>query len=175
MRQHRCRQCVGAATWRRSRQQARKGLARLTLSSMNMMPIQIFASRQKLGQPAHSGVHPGRITPESASSACSAPAGPGGSGASSTARTARFPTGPDCGRSATWPDRTRLRPASRSAVQPAAGLRPCPFRAPTVCKMAGETRAIQEPRSTKATLSSATTRKAHRTVAVLHLASLRPR
>ena len=148
----------------------------LTLSSMNMMPIQIFASRQKLGQPAHSGGQPGRILhvkfrlhPVAAKRARRAAA------ARAAPRTARDWTGPDCGRPAAWPDQTRLPPASRSAVQPAAGLRPCQFRAPTVCKMAGRRRAIQEPRSKKSTLSNTTTRHAHSAFASLHLTSLRPR
>ena len=148
----------------------------LTLSSMNMMPIQIFASRQKLGQPAHSGGQPGRILhvklrlhPVAAKRARRAAA------AREAPRTAPDWTGPDCGRPAAWPDQTRLPPASRSAVQPAAGLRPCHFRAPTVCKMAGRRRAIQEPRSKKSTLSNTTTRHAHSAFASLHLTSLRPR
>jgi hypothetical protein len=77
----------------------------LTLSSMNMMPIQIFASRQKLGQPAHSGGQPGRITQSQA------PPAP----RCSQARAARRQRREQHRAHSAWLDRTRLRPASRVA------------------------------------------------------------
>lgn len=138
---------------RRSRQRREAGLARLTLSSMNMMPIQTCDSPQKLGQPAHSGGQPGRITPVSASSA---------NQMQPSARAAARRQRREQHRAhSAWPDHS-LRLASRSASQHRRGWargRALARCARPRCARWRERKAIQEPKSKKATLSSASTRR----------------